>query len=344
MKDNKYTTVQDFLEDKSFCVWATDQSKDTTGKWANWLELNSDKLPLVQQAALIVIGPTFEFREPAVAPELVTGELEKLKARIKQQPANLKSTSIKTSRKPLRLVAFSSLRIAASIAVIAVVSFLLWQFAANPMVEHQTQYGQQTTVVLPDSTLVELNANSKLTYRKRNPRRVWLDGEAYFEVKKKPSTGANFEVITNDLTVEVLGTAFNVIETSTQTEVVLEEGSVRLDLNRSFENEFIMEPGEMVAFSAASTGSVQKQKVATESIVSWKEGVLEFDDVPLPRLMEKIEQIYGWKAEYAREELKHRKISIPLPVNDLNSSLMLLSKAIEMDIERVEGENLLLLR
>ena len=71
--------------------------------------------------------------------------------------------------------------------------------------------GQRAELVLPDSTRVWLNANSKLVYStsfKEGIRQVELDGEAYFDVKHN---GDNpFVVRTKSMNVTVLGTEFNV--------------------------------------------------------------------------------------------------------------------------------------
>ena len=73
-------------------------------------------------------------------------------------------------------------------------------------------YGTVSTLTLPDSSKVWLNAGSTLKYPTAftsNVREVEMSGEAYFEVhadKKHP-----FIVSTGDLKVTATGTAFNVL-------------------------------------------------------------------------------------------------------------------------------------
>ena len=62
-------------------------------------------------------------------------------------------------------------------------------------------------------------------------------------------TQTKFEVITPDLTVEVLGTSFNVSSREEQTEVFLEEGKIRLDLGTE---EDMMQPGKLCELFAIS--------------------------------------------------------------------------------------------
>ncbi|MCC8144471.1 MAG: FecR domain-containing protein [Tannerellaceae bacterium] len=71
--------------------------------------------------------------------------------------------------------------------------------------------GAQAKVVMPDGTWVHLNSGSNIRYssnRQVAERKVFLEGEAYFEVARDPERP--FVVHTNQLDVQVLGTKFNV--------------------------------------------------------------------------------------------------------------------------------------
>jgi ferric-dicitrate binding protein FerR (iron transport regulator) len=257
MDGNVDPIVQDLLANESFRAWVSGASDQDAAYWREWPRRNPDRQSAFELAVMLAEGLPFRFAEQPVDPQLIQQDWEKLRRR--SQP---------TPRRQPRRVVMSVLRIAATVLAIAALSYGVRQWTSDPMIEHRTPYGSQLTVVLPDSTVVELNANSRISYREGEPRKVWLDGEAFFQVRKKPATGANFQVVTDDLTVEVLGTAFNVVEKVGQTEVVLEEGSVKLNLERDFEPELFMEPGELVAFSAGSEAPVRKQRVTPETVSS----------------------------------------------------------------------------
>src|SRR5207244_359201 len=75
-----------------------------------------------------------------------------------------------------------------------------------------TPRGGQYRVTLSDGTKVWLNAASSLKYQtvfNGKERNVELTGEAYFEVAH--NAAMPFHVKVNDMTVEVLGTHFNVM-------------------------------------------------------------------------------------------------------------------------------------
>ena len=74
-----------------------------------------------------------------------------------------------------------------------------------------TKLGSQSTVDLPDGSIVWLNAGSKISYNdsyNEEEREVYLTGEACFDVKTDPEKP--FVVKVGDLSVKALGTTFNI--------------------------------------------------------------------------------------------------------------------------------------
>jgi len=142
--------------------------------------------------------------------------------------------------------------LAASVLLLIATSFGIWRVAENASfpTQHVANYGEWKTIELPDGSTVYLNANSTLqlsdNWESDNNRQVKLDGEAFFEVAKKPVTNAKFLVTTDDLTIEVLGTQFNVNTKYKNTEVFLEEGKIKLNLEKA---NTIMQPGDFIAYS-----------------------------------------------------------------------------------------------
>lgn len=83
---------------------------------------------------------------------------------------------------------------------------------ANTLLTKSTKQGERLKLVLPDSSVVYLNGGSKLSFaghfEKGKFRDVYLEGEAFFEVKENPNSP--FIVHTGTLQTRVLGTSFNV--------------------------------------------------------------------------------------------------------------------------------------
>ena len=118
----------------------------------------------------------------------------------------------------------------------------------NTKITHKTNYGEILNIKLQDGSDVTLNSNSSLSYNKNESRKVWLTGEAFFQVDKKVVTNAKFWVITDDLSVEVYGTSFNVNTKKKKTDVFLEEGSIWLSLKNGENKKMI--PGNYISYSS----------------------------------------------------------------------------------------------
>ena len=98
----------------------------------------------------------------------------------------------------------------------------------------KTRHGEQREVLLADGTKIWVNGNSELRYPAAftsESRTVELVGEAYFDVES--NSQKSFVVQTKTANITVLGTEFNVKTdlATTQTEVIVAEGKVRLASN-----------------------------------------------------------------------------------------------------------------
>ena len=129
-------------------------------------------------------------------------------------------------------------RAAAAILILVMlgVAFLVFREPASvaitsAFVETSAPKGSKALIKLPDSSIVWLNADTKVRYPVdfgTTNRNVYLEGEAYFKVAKNEMP---FRVNTSDITVTALGTAFNVkaYQNEDIIETTLEEGMVRID-------------------------------------------------------------------------------------------------------------------
>lgn len=172
--------------------------------------------------------------------------------------------------------------------------------AASTAVAHNTMStprGRQYQVVLPDGTIVWLNAASSLTYPTAftgGERRVKITGEAYFEVAKH--VAQPFIVSINDeAVVEVLGTSFNVnaYKDGGSIDATLVEGLIRVS---GGEDKKIVKPGQQ----ARVAGSISLVKDADmEKALAWRNGVFNFEDVGLREMMMQIERWYDIQVVYA---------------------------------------------
>ena len=138
-------------------------------------------------------------------------------------------SGMKANRKPRLKLIIRRCAVAASIAVLCVLGGVLgYQLWAKPdMLIVMNQGKEALLFTLPDNSKVWLGGGSSLKYPDKlsaRNREVYLDGEAFFDVKK--DNGRTFQVVTELVEVKVLGTRFDVrvSEEDNMAEVVLESG------------------------------------------------------------------------------------------------------------------------
>ena len=130
---------------------------------------------------------------------------------------------------------------------------------------------------LPDGSIVWLNSGGELKYPtkfKAGERSVYLNGEAFFEVrsdKKNP-----FIVYTEDMEVKATGTAFNVEGYSNDTinAVTMVNGVVEVELDRSKER-LNLKPGQRINYNTKRQ-NYRVEEVDTYKWCAWKDGKLIF--------------------------------------------------------------------
>jgi ferric-dicitrate binding protein FerR (iron transport regulator) len=160
-----------------------------------------------------------------------------------------------------------------------------------------TRYAQKLAVTLPDASEIILNADSEISYDKRNwdkERLVSLDGEAYFKVAK----GKKFTVATENGQVTVLGTQFNVENRNGYFEVTCFEGLVSVTFRGA---ERKLPAG--TSFLAIG-GIVRDIEAPDTDAPSWVDDESSFRSVPLSYVFDEFERQYNIKVETRNIDLK----------------------------------------
>lgn len=166
----------------------------------------------------------------------------------------------------------------------------------NFIVESVSSADSIRRVVLPDASVVWLNANSSIKYLPEfdeNERRVLLAGESYFEVTKDQNRP--FIVETSDFTVEVLGTVFNVSAYTDGefSDATLVSGKIIIDKIKGKKSIELL-PGQKARISR-STKDVLVCDVDTENEILWKSEFITFEQEGIRHIISKLEYIYGVK-------------------------------------------------
>ena len=215
-----------------------------------------------------------------------------------------------TSRRGFSLSALW--RYAAVVAIIIAVGCIsYWQGEVNVKdtfadISVEAPLGSKKKLYLPDGTLVWLNAGSRMTYSQGfgvDNRKVELEGEGYFEVKRNEKIP--FFVKTKDLQLQVLGTKFNFRDYPEDHEVVVSllEGKVGLNNLLREEKEAVLSPDERAVLNKAN-GLLTVESVTASNASQWTDGYLFFDEELLPDIAKELERSYNVKIHIANDSLK----------------------------------------
>lgn len=149
---------------------------------------------------------------------------------------------------------------------------------------------------LADGSRVWLNSGSSIKYPvsfSGEQRTVEVNGEAYFEIAQ--NARQSFKVTKGDMSVQVLGTRFNVnaYDDEEDIKVTLISGSVKVSSGISSE---LLKPGHQ----ASVHGSKMKiRQVAVDEVMSWRDGIFLLENTDFASLMRQISRWYNVKIVYA---------------------------------------------
>lgn len=205
-------------------------------------------------------------------------------------------------------------------------SIINYNKKADPdaLVQVVIPYGKRSNISLSDGTKICLNAGSKLIFPQKfsgRNRKVFLKGEAYFDVFKNKEVP--FIVSTEDMDITVHGTRFNLREKDPEheLEVVLVEGAVGLTENSAMNilsKEIKLIPNQRAVYDKVAKKTFVESNVEVACYISWKDGLLEFNRESILNVFERLSQFYNVSfVTESRVEL-NRKISGKL---DLEKSL-----------------------
>ncbi len=226
-------------------------------------------------------------------------------------------------------------RIAAGIALLCAAGIFYYIHRArtpavqdNPYNVIATATGAVQRVVLPDSSVVWLNAASRIRVQSafNGPHReVYLDeGEAFFEVRKNPEKP--FIVHTVGLDVSVLGTSFNVHSYKAAPEIKVTVSTGRVSVKDQQRSLAVLTPNQQLRYDRHSKSWTQRQADA-EQERSWQDGDSYLEQASFDELALIFHNTYGLNlkagnpatAKYQYTLRIHRGVPVDQMLNLINS-------------------------
>lgn len=319
-------TVKDFLHDELFRKWIERPDHDTDTFWETWMRENPDHRATVEQARDILLLIGTEEHIPTA-----------------EDQAEVWSRIAYTIHEvPEKRYGFGIWRYAAVLLGVLAMVTASWLFLHREkpvVVAYTTSYGETKRIVLPDSSVVRLNANSALrgSIRKNGRREIWLEGEGFFSVVHE-SNNAPFLVHTSDVEVLVLGTEFNVNTRRVMTRVVLNNGAVKLKLNGDGQQDIHMKPGEMVSYST-KTNQLSRRKVNPADYNAWLENMLIFNETPIAEVAVALQENLGVNLYIEDQDLQKELFTGSIPMSDVEIFFKTLSRSLHVVIVKKDNKS-----
>lgn len=216
------------------------------------------------------------------------------------------------------LLSRSWIKVAASVAFLLISLSVLWVFTRNTLQIEETAFGERREIRLPDESVVVLNGNSSIRFSSdwkiEQSREVWVTGESYFSVKHTKNHQKFIVHTPDNLQIEVLGTKFNVSNRRGITNVVLQEGKVKLSDKESV---YVMKPGEMISYSTQHS-TLTPQVINPKVAISWKDNLLLYQDETLEDIANQLQDSYGIDVTFQDSTLKKELFTGSVPVDSVD--------------------------
>ncbi|MDL5049913.1 FecR domain-containing protein [Oscillatoria amoena NRMC-F 0135] len=270
---------------------------------------------------------------PAAEVQETEAAWQKVRSRVQQNTATQQP-----KRKSLSYILTRAA--AAAIIILGVVSFYVINYNSSSetvvkMVEISTQKGEKRQLALADGSTVWLNAESTIKYPEDfsgSTREVYVDGEAYFEVKRDETKP--FMVHTGELITKVLGTSFNVMAypDNDVIAVALDEGKVAV---YSDSNLVELLPGNMAVYG--KTSHRLQSMPMPDKHNEWRKNVMDLNNVTLAQATATVNRWFNTNVVIDDKKLETCRITASFNNPTLDEVIEILSSVLPIEIEEKDG-------
>lgn len=188
-------------------------------------------------------------------------------------------------------------QMALRIAAVSIPLFLIaggyFYYTQTKLTEVSVAYGETRHLFLSDSSEIWINAGSHIKYPKTfndKQRRVYLEGEAYFSVRKDPARP--FIVKTEQLSVKVLGTKFNVKAYPGDELITTTLSSGKVEIITPANERKILQPNEQLTYHI-NTSRIDIENISSAETNAWLSGQLLFFNSSFKDIKQTLERRYN---------------------------------------------------
>lgn len=290
-------------------------------KLIRWRNANPENEAYYQAQKLL-----WQATAPAVYPEVDTeAAWQKVRSRL----------TYKEQTSPAKVIPLYSrlLRVAAAVTLLIgmawLAQYLIFPYMGMQVVESGNR---SISVILPDSSEVWLNKNSKLAYDPSfdgNIREVKLEGEAFFEVKR--DTQRPFIIQTKRTQTRVLGTSFNLRDISSEktAQLAVATGKVAFTTSDGKAEKKIEAGYKAVLYN--KDHSIETMPLQNKNAWAWKSGKLIFNSQPLALVIHDLERYYGVRLQLKGSNLSSCRYTGSFQDAELAEVLQVLGATIQLE-------------
>ncbi len=326
--------VEDFVMDDAFQQWVRHPDAASHQFWRQYLANYPNQREPVEEAYAIV--QNIRYQPYTLSPDRQQQILQ----------AAYDRAGKSASRSKFVLRSFHPYRAIAATVALLVLSALAFWFLFPSYETYETGYRENKTIRLADGSEVTLNANTELRVsmntKANQPREAWLEGEAYFNVKRlneleaeKTPERKNFIVHTGNFDIEVLGTTFNVTSHSEKSEVMLKSGTVKVASQQIAQTQ-LLQPGDLLTLSEEDQ-HFRLKKTETDTEPAWRSNLFVFENTPLRQVARTLEDYYGVEVEINDQKLADKIFTAKISRDQLPMLLKAIEASFGVTIIREEG-------
>ncbi|OJV14399.1 MAG: iron dicitrate transport regulator FecR [Dyadobacter sp. 50-39] len=351
MSLHRIFTVEELATDESFRSWVMAPTPELDRYWQQWLQQNADRAGVAARARELVLA-VHDIYKDDLSEDMLRYEIAEI-------------TRMAEERKGEGAVPFYQRAVWRAAAVLLLTGGLSWFYytthnaippsgnrqeitLGGEMVVRTNATEVEMTVLLSDNSVATLAKGSSIRYPRQfaaHERRVYLTGEAFFDVAKNPEQP--FVVYAHETVTKVLGTSFRIkaFEGDNIEMVAVKTGRVSVYAKKEYETSHgtkpagvILNPNQQVVFNRKDN-KLEKAVTANPGLLA--ESVVQkdqvFDDKPVAEVLDAMARAYGISIVYQPETLANCVISAQFNEENLKQRLNAICQAIGAGYDMENG-------
>ncbi|WP_316795033.1 FecR family protein [Pedobacter agri] len=342
--------VEHLILDQSFIEFTLGTNYESVLAWEHFIDSHLECLGRIDEAKRIILAIEIKGHKEISASD-IEKIISKVQSNYKRKEANVQHIKSKSG--------IILLRYAAILFIILSLGYAIYHLPLKKANENNsivsTNYKQYTNsgstsvlIKLSDNSTVILQPKGSLSYPVRfepNYRKVYLSGNAFFEIKKNKA--APFYVTSKTINIKVTGTSFMVTEdnstgnssVSVSTGRVEVTSSKKLGLRRSSPLSLVLVENERATWTS-KTEKFNKARVESPLPLSLQASSknLNFVSVPFSAVITELEKAYNITIDYNVQVMGACLLTASLVDQSIDERLNLICRAVEAQYRYENGK------